>query len=337
MVKGLLVLFVSSLAVAGNVNFDFRFESDSSSYNNAAKAAGKTANTQYLMRTGKVDFKGKMNEEVSFRLRLRFDKDDATTVNKNDGFTSQVDYAYVQNQLAEGLQLFLGKFNSDIGGIEGNTSPADIYQPSQAYQQYSSQGFQYVTGAKIKYNLGDHEASFYVINQSDKTSNEQSKSAYGLNVTTLLMGKTLKPVFGYLFDEKQSSTAAAKISTTITSVGAKWDPKPYFITADYVIYAQKNVSAIGTDDTWNTLLIEAGYDLDGVIPRFKYEMSDKKSGSAKQKYDGFALGVEYKPYPQDIFRYHLMVTQMTTKPDVGDAMYEQHLLVGTRIYSDFLK
>jgi hypothetical protein len=289
------------------------------------------------MRTGRVDFKGKFNEEVSFRLRTRFDKDAKTTQNQTDGFSSQIDYAYVQNTLTDGLKLILGKFASEIGSVEGRTSSSDIYMQSQVYRQISGNGFLYVSGAKLLYTYGDHEGSVFVINQSDTTTTEQSKSAYGFAYAVSLNEKTLTPIIGYLFDEKQSSTSDTKLTTTISSVGLKWEPKPYFIYADYLIYAQKNISAVAVDDTWTSLILEAGYDFEGVIPRIKYEMSEKKTGPSAEKYDGVTLGVEYKPYPQDIYRYHLMITQMTTKPEVGDARFEQRLLVGVRILADFLK
>jgi hypothetical protein len=100
------------------------------------------------------------------------------------------------------------------------------------------------------------------------------------------------------------------------------------------------VVAVSTNETWSSIILEAGYDLDGIVPKVKYETTDRKtesSSTVREKYDGLSLGVEYKPYPQDIFRYHLMVTQLNSKADGSDARYEQHLLIGTRIYADVLK
>ncbi|MBL7543636.1 MAG: hypothetical protein JNL11_07445 [Bdellovibrionaceae bacterium] len=336
-----ILLFVSSFVFAGSVNFDFRFDSDSSSFNNAAKASGRKPTTRYAMTTGRVDFKGNLNQDVNYRLRWRLDRSDATTINKTDAFTTQVDLAYVQDRLMDGLNLTIGKFSSEIGSVEGNIPAPDNYMMSQAYRQISSQGFLYVSGAKLTYHFDEHESSVYVVNQSDATATSQSKSTYGLTYQARLMEKKLKPIVGYLYDEKQSSTSTSKMSTTITSVGVAWDPKPYFINFDYLIYAQKNISAGDTDDTWTTMLVDAGYDFDGIIPKFKYETTQKKistaAASGVDKYDGFSLGVEYKPYPQDIYRYHLMVTQMTLEPQVGESEYEQHIIAGVRIYGDFLK
>ncbi len=341
MLKIILILNMASIAFAGVVNLDFRFESDSSSYNNAAKAAGSTAGTNYLMKVGRLDFLGKLNEEVTYRLRFRFDKPASTILHKTDNFSSQVDYAFIQNKLAEGLSLTLGKFASEIGGVEGNTTSADIYLPSQGYQQIMSNEFLYVSGAKLSVNYGFHEASIFVFNQSESTTAEQTKASYGLVYKGSFKDKTIMPVLGFLNDEKQSlSGVGSKISTTAISAGTKWDPKPYFLSFDYLVLTEKNVTSIGVNDSWSSLVLEAGYDFEGTIPKLKYETTDKKTDSAttvREKTDGITVGVEYRPYGQESFRYHLMVTQLNIKADGSDSRYEQHFLIGTRIYADFFK
>lgn len=331
-----LVLISSSLSVAGSVNFDFRFESDSASYNTAAKTAGAKESSQFLMRTGRVDFKGLLNKDISYRLRLRIDRDSETTQHKTDNFSTQVDYAYIQHKILERFALTAGKFASEVGSIEGNMSSPDIYMPTQAYKAISANNFLYVSGAKLTYSQGEQDASVFMVNQSESQSTEQTKLAYGIVYKGSFLEKTLTPVAGYLSDEKQGTVSGAKLTTTISSLGIKWDPQPYYLSFDYIVYAQKNITAVDVNDTATTMVFDAGYDFEGVIPKFKYELT-KKTGSAKEQYDGVVVGVEFKPYPEDIFRYHVMVTQMNIKPDVGDSRFEQHLLVGTRIYGDFLK
>tara|TARA_B110001454_G_scaffold219192_1_gene251213 strand:- start:98146 stop:99171 length:1026 start_codon:yes stop_codon:yes gene_type:complete len=331
------LLLLVGLAHPGSVNFDFRFEWDSSSYNNAAKAAGSKASSQFLMRTGRVDFKGNLNKDISYRLRWGIDHDGATAQHKTDNFSTQVDYAYVQDKVSEDIWITLGKFASELGSIEGNMSSPDIYLPSQAYAALSTNDFLYVSGAKLTAAVLGQEVSLYVVNQSDSQSIEQTKLAYGLVYKGKFLNSTLFPNLGYFSDEKQGMSTDVKMTTNISSAGVKWDPKPYYINLDYIIFAQKNVSAVDVKDTITTLLFDAGYDFEDVIPKFKYEMTTKKNGSVKEQYDGVAVGVEFKPYPQDIFRYHVMVTQTTIKPESGDSRFEQHFLVGTRIYGDFLK
>ncbi len=341
MLKIIIAMSVACVAFAGTANLDFRFDSDSSSYNNAAKAAGSTAGTNYLMKVGRLEFLGKLNEEVTYRLRIRFDKPASTVLHKTDNFSSQVDYAFIQNKLADGLSLTLGKFASEIGAIEGNTTTPDIYLPSQVYQQIMTNEFLYVSGAKFTVSYDIHEASIFVFNQSEATTAEQSKASYGLVYKGSFKDKTILPVLGYLSDEKQSLIGVdSKISTTITSAGTKWDPKPYYLSFDYLIFSEKNVTALGTNDSWTSLILEAGYDFEGIVPKLKYETTDKKTDSAttvREKTDGISVGVEYRPYGQESFRYHLMVTQLNIKADGSDSRYEQHFLVGTRIYADFLK
>lgn len=336
-----IVVFGVMSAQAGSVNFDFRFDSDSSSFNNAAKSSGSKGSTNYIVKSGRVDFKGKINEELAYRLRWRFDKDSEVTPNKTDGLTKQVDYAFISHKLEDNLALTLGKFGSELGGFEGNTAAPDIYLQSQFYKSLAT-SYIYVTGAKLAYNLGDHELALLLINQSETTTTEQSKSSYGFTYKGAFMEKTLSALLSYLTDEKQSLQAPdLKKTVGISSVGMKYDPKPYFVSFDYLIFDQKNQGAANEKNATNSMVAEFGYDLDGIIPKIKYDMSENKvdngTTTTKTKYDGVALGVEYKPIAQENFRYHLMVTQLTTKPETGDSLFEQHFIVGTRISADFLK
>lgn len=332
-----LNLVFPNLVFAGSVNFDFRFDSDSSSYNNAAKVAGAKESSQFLMRTGRIDFKGNLKDNITYRLRWGVDHEVETATDKIDNVSTHVDYAYVQHQMTEKFALTLGKFASEIGSIEGNLSSPDIYMPSQAYKTISSNNFLYVSGAKVTYSQMAHEVSAYLINQSQSETTEQTKMAYGLVYKGTFLDKTILPNIGHLSDEKQGTTSNVKMTTTITSAGVKWDPKPYYVSFDYTVYAEKNISAVDVNDTMTTMLLDSGYDFEGVIPKFKYEKTTKKSGSSKEQYDGVVFGLEFKPYPDDIFRYHVMVTQMTVKPETGDSRFEQRFLLGTRIYGDFLK
>lgn len=348
--KLLSVLVLAGMtANAGSISFDFRFDSDSSSYNNAAKAAAPTtavSATNLLMKTGRVDFKGKANEELSYRLRWRFDKDYGTSTsmvsnNKTDAFTNHVDLAFIAHKWTPELTLSLGKVASELGGNEGNTAAPDIYLQSQFYRKIAA-NFIYVSGGKLTYVMDNHEVSLLLLNQSETTTTEQSKMAYGLTYKGLFMeNKELSVLASYANDEKQSLTLPdSKKMTGISSLAFKYDPKPYFVSLDYSTFAQKNQSAVDAKDTWNSIVGEFGYNLDGIMPKLKYEMSQYKAEtttSTTTKYDGVSLGVEYKPMAQENFRYHMMVTQLTTKPEVGDSLFEQHFIVGTRINADFLK
>lgn len=342
------LLLTSFVVRAGNINFDFRYESDSSSYNTAAKAASASnvSATNLKMKTGRVDFKGKVNEDLSYRLRWRFDKDygtssNMTSNNKTDGFTNHVDYAYLAHKLLPELTMTLGKFGSEIGGFEGNTPASDIYLQSQVYAKILP-SFIYVSGGKLSYNLGQHDMSLLVLNQSETNTAEQSKLTYGLTYKAqFLENKEMTLLLSYLNDEKQSLTDDAKKMTGVTSIGIKYEPKPYYLSIDYLIFEQKNQTVKDNKDNWNSIVADFGYDFDGIQPKFKYEISQYKAETAgvstTTKYDGVTLGLEYKPIHQENFRYHMMVTQLTTKPAAGDSLFEQHFIVGTKITADFLK
>lgn len=332
-----VLLVSSSLSFAGSVSFDFRFESDSSSYNGVAKMAGATDSSRFSMRTGRVDFKGKLNEDVFFRMRFGIDHNADASLYKIDNFSTQVDYAYIQHRFSDTMAATVGKFASEAGSIEGGLSSADIYQPSLSYRAISSNGFLYLSGVKLTYTQSGQEMSIYLANQSESSSTQQTKMAYGFIYKPQFHEKTWQFVLSYLNDEKQETASNARMTTKISSVGVKWDRSSYYASLDYIAHIQKNITAINVDDDLTTLLLDTGYDFNGTIPKFKYERSTKKTGIWQAQYDGVAVGFEFKPYPEDIFRYHVMLTQMTVKPNDGESHFEQHILVGTRIYGDFLK
>lgn len=338
MYRVLVVVLMSNLVLGNSLNLDFRFESDSASYNeNAKKAMHKKDTNQFTMRTGRVDLKGTMNENLEFRLRWRIDKDSSTTVHKTDKFTSQIDYAYIKQHWNNHLALTVGKFDSQIGSYEGNMSSPDIYLPSQVYSLLSSNGFLYLSGVRVSAVYDSHDGTVYVANQSNTATDAQTKMMYGLTYQVHFLEDTLSTWLGYLADEKQGSQSDTPLKTTISSLGVRWDPSPFYMNGDYLNYAQKNISFLYGSDVWAAAIFEAGYSFSGIIPKFKYEVTKKKSGVVTDVYEGISAGVEYKPFEKDMFRYHIMLTQLTTKPEAGPSLREQHVLVGTRIYGDFLK
>lgn len=328
---------LSCIVFAKSLSLDFRFDSDSSQYDSAAQAAlGKENSSQFTMRTGRVDFIGNLNDDLEFRLRWRLDKDSSTAVHKTDKFTSQIDYAYVQHSLTKNWKLTMGKLGSEIGSVEGNMSSPDIYLPSQIYSLLSTNGYLYVSGVKLTSKYDIHETSVYLANQSDTQADRQTKSMYGLSYQGHYLDDSLALIAGYLADEKQSSASTLPMNTQISSIGARYEPTPYFIGLDYLVYSQDNISDANADDVWTSIVLEGGYNFNGLMPKLKFESTEMKTSSVKNNYRGVTAGVEYKPYPKDLFRYHLMLTQLTTQPKTGPSYNEQHVLIGIRIYGDFL-
>ncbi|MEZ0390932.1 MAG: porin, partial [Pseudobdellovibrionaceae bacterium] len=121
-------------AFAGSISLDSRADYEATTYNDAAKAAiGKRDNQRFALTSLRLDSKGNLNEQTSFRLRFRLNKGSLNVSEAQDNLNNSIDYAYIQHNWMENLGFQIGKFGTDIGGIEGMTNSADLYLKSQAY------------------------------------------------------------------------------------------------------------------------------------------------------------------------------------------------------------
>jgi hypothetical protein len=164
----LYVVNFAQPAAAGSINADLRIDYDSISYNSKTVDATYPTGSSVLndsagikIQTGRVDFKGQTGDDISYRLRLRFDKDKSQNINKRDGVDSSVDYAYITHKATSIWNISAGKIASQIGGIEGNTPGSNLYTTSVAFQGTTALGGSRTTGSKNYGILGARSLLYY--------------------------------------------------------------------------------------------------------------------------------------------------------------------------------
>lgn len=360
-------LLVGTMAQAGSLEYDFRFDSDNTQWNSGADGSGGTGSattslkkdgTKFTVQTGRLDYKGKLNDDISYRLRARFNRDQ-DTVNTNSGTNSTIDYASMTHKLQDNLSLTVGKFGSDMAGFEGATSGADIYFKSQAYRDLdyksgttfgtisstnSDPGARYanvlfVTGAKLAYSYDNNEVAFTVAGNSDATEN-QTKPLAGLVWKGKYLDKALSAIVSYHTQSADTSTSYEKYN--LATLGLKYDVGAWYAQLDYDMFTYVNASK-PKDDTTTSAVVEAGYKMDKALLKAKLESSTVNTGAgtqAKYTYTGMGLAYEYKPYADTNFRYHVAYTTRTISSD-ATATYkdrgETHAIAGIRMVGDFLK
>jgi hypothetical protein len=365
-------------AFAGSWSLDSRADLESTTYNDAAKAAattdvntltpncaaGSDCNSNYTrfnLQTLRLDGKGNFTDATSFRLRFRLNNGASlATTNARDSLNSAIDFAYIQHNLMDGLSLQLGKFGTDIGGIEGMTSGADLYLTSQAYNEETS--LRYATGIKAIYTFADQEISAMVMNESVNADANgatggsgpgagfnQTRNAAGIVYKGSFMDKTLSPVLSYHEDNLQPTTTTAATNTSFidrknsfAAVGLKYDWAPIFVEVDYHYNTYKNRSIMDETDKTSTVAGTIGYRMENFVAKLKAEGSETEifsaaSTSTKPKYNGYQAAVEYLPTNDKNFRYHVAYVSRDTKPETGDTQTTQSVFVGTRLFADFLK
>jgi hypothetical protein len=256
----------------------------------------------------------------------------------------------------DNLSLQMGKFTTDIGGIEGMTSGADLYFNSQAWTEENT--IRYSTGLKAIYTMAEQEVDVMVVNEEvDASSNgvttttggfNQTRNAAGIVYKGSFMDKSLMPVVNYFEDNLQPTGGAGAANFTdkknaFALVGLKYDFSPVFVELDYHMNTYKNKSVMDETDKDNSFVGTVGYKAtDNIVAKLKYEASEVETfsaanTSAKTKYNGYQAAVEYLPTGDKNFRYHVAYVSRDTKPEVGDTRTTQTVFVGTRLLADFLK
>jgi hypothetical protein len=336
-------------AFAGSLSMDSRADLESSTPNDAAKVAGSASYNRFKLNTLRLDGKGNFNENTSFRLRFRFNNGALATSNNRDSLNNAIDFGYVQHKVMDNLSFQIGKFGTDIGGVEGLTAGPDLYFNSLGWSDQNA--LRYATGLKAIYMIDVQEIDLMVMNEEVDASNgttfNQTRNAAGIVYKGSFMDKMLMPVLSYHEDNLQptGTTGTAAFTDrkyTFASAGLKYEMSPIFVELDYLYNTFKNKSVMDETDKSTTAVGTLGYKMENMVAKLKFESSEAEAFSAaatssKTKYAGYQLALEYMPTGDKNFRYHAAYVSRDTKPEVGDTQTTQTGIVGVRLIADFLK
>lgn len=353
---------MAASAHAGSISYDFRGDYQSQDYNNAAIAGTKQDTSKFYFKIGRVDFKGNLNDDTSYRLRWGFYS--TPTYTTRDNVNTQIQLAYVTQKLGAGFSLTLGKMASQIGGFEAATSGADLYLTSQAYTSTlggvghlyntGAANILYMTGARAEYNFADTQTiGIMAFNPAqDHTTggnfDQEAANAFGIVYQGAFVDKALGIMASYheLYGTNTGATSVAASTaddkSDIWGVGIKWDTTPILLQLDYV--GQNAKYASGTDKMTSFIFKAAYTGWENWTPRIEVTNDEQKLETASaqapvgtNKYMGYGAVVEYKPRKDDIFRYHVAYSYTKLSPDSGSDQTRQEIVVGTRLLGDFLK
>jgi len=363
---GTLTMSVAAQA-AGTLDYDFRGDWTSFDYNDAAvNSAPLTVadNTRFYLRTGRIQYKGSLNERFSFVGRLAFNKpavDTGTSNAKRDALNSSVEYAYVTDKMSDMFSLSLGKFYTEIGGIEGAMSGADLYSVSPNYghigvktltgqnigvNESGSKNILYMAGAKAMLTFAETQNIYLIAannvaaDPADTNGNfNQNRGLMGAVWRGGFMDKTLTGLLSYHEASPQKATGIGDSGDkhSFISAGLKYDSDIVgsleYNTTDY----KDGLS--GKKDTLYSAILKIGYKWEQWTPRLEIITSEEKTEIAASQTTKFAtVGaiLEYKPTAENV-RYHVAVASTTQKPETGDDLTRFDVTVGLRLYGDLLK
>lgn len=329
----LLATIASSTAFAGSISLDTRVDSDSATYNTAN---GGKNNSKFYLQTGRVDYKGKATDDLSFRLRLRFNKTQSA-VNTRDSLNDSVDYASITHKMGD-YALTAGKFDIMTAGFEGATAGSDMYFTSLAYGSLT----RYATGANLAYTFGDNTVNAMVLNNKSDTTSGQTRNMYALVYKGALMDKALNLIASYhmLATPYTENSEIKNHNDSYVTLGAQYKLTGMAFSLDYTLNTLADTA--GNKDKTESIILNGSYDLNEMSAvKAKIESSTYKDAStnteSKETTLGYGIAYEIKPIKDADFRYHVAYTNKDVKPETGDTKTESHIIAGLKLQADFLK
>ena len=361
-----------SAAHAGSLNFDARADYDTSTYEGSTQ---KDSNKFYF-KTIRLNYEGKVNEELSFRLRGAYNKDanyfTSSTAATNpgtkvsgtgDNTQPALEFAYITHKMNDWFSLQVGKIGSEYGAIESTTSGADLYLTSQAYTKVGPNGnlnglylgttsLLYVVGAKAIFTITpDQNISLVVFKTPEASTGATAPAAQattnasmqGLIYKGAFLDKSLKVMASY----HQGSGATTADKYELASAGFTWAFAGTLLAGiDYTTSSFKADASDKKDSIYSVIgkIAYTGWEqwtprLEIVSSEEKVETNSTATNNGTNKFLGYGAVVEYKPITDANFRYHVAYSHTTEEladSTKNDAKVDQ-ITVGARLYADFLK
>lgn len=372
------ILLIAALtamhAQAGTISLDLRTDFDSTTYNDAAVTAGAgVSNYRFYIPTGRIDYKGSLDADTSFRFRGRFNRD-ANVVENRDSLNTTIDYVYVMHKFSDYFGLTAGKFLGDGNGNEGPTPAGEQYHYSESFVQstlgkYKSVALKsntntttYVTGAKASYFINDTNTVNFMVLDLDAdtgrgaTTGSPAANAQDVNSKTAAQNKSMLGVSyqGYLLDKNFSILASyhtqtinSDVNANYAAIGLGYTMGSVLVTADYSAntFNSNDLGLYTPKDQLNSAILKVVYTIDPnysvqakvISSQEKFDTSVAFPTGATNNYLDYSAAIEWKPKATDIFRYHAAYVSKTETPDAGDTRTSSEIIVGMRILADFIK
>lgn len=348
---------MATSAQAGSLSADFRLDYNSTSYNDDAMTASSSllGNSGMRFQTGRIDYKGQLNEDVSYRMRLRFDKD-KSTVNKRDKVDSNIDFAYVSHKFNDMFTLTLGKMATGMGGFEGNTAGPELYLTSSNYAGTALLGgtkvstttgslksiLLYSTGAQAEFKFAEGQVlqlqafneegavgmgftNTAATNGDDASGTgagyAQQDNLLGLIYRGGFMEKTLNVIASYHTEQ----IGAKDNSASFAALGLEYKMDALTAQLDYNMNQfQVAGTTVTPKQSLSTASLTLKYKMDNWTPIIKAAMATEKydagsitttSPEISNSYTDVGAALEYAPNKDQMFRYHIAYNSRSMKPD----------------------
>lgn len=341
----ILITFLAINSAFAGIILDMRFDHKSYDPNEYVSGSPKEY-SQFQVSRLRIDMNGQINPETIYRARFNMLQNSATNTQR-DGTSKFIDFAYLTRKLDDNFSFTLGKIITGMGGVEGSSSPADIYLTSIANNEVSS--IYYPVGVQMNGSFDGHAVKLSIANttedETDGTTTNNvtnTRNLVGVIYTSQILDGMFMPNISYHTEKYGNSPE--KVNTYL-AVGTKIVFSDFEVEADFLknSYKQDPESATYNKDTQSVLaLIRYKVSELGSV-HVKYEDSKKtgftsaSTSDSITKITGITGAIEYRPVADENWRLHFAYTQKTTRLDGATNDGEEKVfLVGTRLLADLM-
>ena len=332
MISVLALTAISTSASAFDYKFNLESRADFNSLTTsttvrATSVESKVRSNSFLSGLVRLNVVGSINENLTYRMRYRFNKEGTATT--RDDSTTALDYLYVDHKNSIFTTRF-GKTNwAEAFGRESFLSPTDLFVTSEVNTANSTNigTYRFGLGATLTF-LETQKLTLAVSNPNsaatDTTGESKNNSlAYAAHYSSVIMNKMFQPLLSYTLANQDGDAEAGTptLRKAYTMAAAGWRTEAMGITfdADWKQFNKKGRTATAgaTDGKTSSIFANLAYTINAFTPFFQF-VNDKFEGEVEAgdfKKNTFAVGAMWKPFEDTNFRYHLVYLSANKKFD----------------------
>lgn len=320
--------------------FDYKFNLEGrADFNNittkttpSTGSVTKVKSNGFLSSLVRLNLVGSINENLTYRMRYRFNKEGTATV--RDDSTTALDYLYIDHKNSLFTTRF-GKMNwAEAYGRESFIASTDLFLQSDAYSAYNSNIGTYRFGAAATFTFVEtNKLTLAVSNPNTAvtdagTEQKNTSLAYGVHYSSSLFNKAFQPTLSYQLAPQDGDAQASTTKADYTMMAAGFRTEAIsnlIIDADWKQFEKekKTTTAVATDGKTSSIFANVAYNVNEWTPFVQF-INDKFKGelaslNGDYKKNSFAVGTMWKPFNDVNFRYHVLYTNSTKKFDAAAA------------------
>lgn len=250
----------------------------------------------------RIAFGADVMENLDFSFALEA-AGDISSVNKTTNDTSLISHAYFTHTLSDNFSVSVGKLYQANGGYEFNYNPENVYLYSLVSQNLDN----WVYGINGQYKTKNHAFKFVTANADSSTdpagNRNQDTLSYGINWYGQF-GDIVKPTLGYNFKPKGGNREEKAMTG-----GVRLEFNSVYSEIEYYKLKQRGQTTVNKDDKKESIIVKIAYKGMKCRPFIKY-INDESDVSGVKSFttDSYVVAINYHPWGNDKFRYHLAYT-----------------------------